>query len=148
NVGVGNETNGWNPHVNQWAPAGAIVGSSILEPLAVLDDSYEAKPWLAKSFTPNAAMDSWTIEVQGNVKFQDGTKFDAEALKVNTLAAIPAPLSGLAFKPAVKETTVVSPTSVRVDLNYPWSAFPTNYRAGQAGLMMAPAMLASADQGQ
>src|SRR6476660_8203439 len=33
-IGIGAETDGWNPSVNQWADAGNLVGSSVLEPLA------------------------------------------------------------------------------------------------------------------
>src|SRR5688572_334591 len=36
-VAVPAETNGWNPVINQWADAGAMVGSSVVEPLAILD---------------------------------------------------------------------------------------------------------------
>src|SRR4051794_16680585 len=46
-VGVDSDSSGWNPAIDRWAPAGALVGSSVLEPLATLDGEAVAQPWLA-----------------------------------------------------------------------------------------------------
>jgi ABC-type transport system substrate-binding protein len=64
---VSAETDGWNPHRNQWANWGAFVGSSFLEPLAKRGEDGTAQPWLAESFTPNAAFDEWTLELSEGV---------------------------------------------------------------------------------
>ncbi len=45
--GVAAETSGWNPHTNQWGQYGAMVGSSVLEPLATMGPDNGAKPFLA-----------------------------------------------------------------------------------------------------
>ena len=40
-------------------------------------------PYLAKSVTPNATYDQWTIELRDGVQFHDGTPLDADAVKLN-----------------------------------------------------------------
>lgn len=149
-IGVPAETDGWNPHVNRWANHGALVGSSILEPLAILDEDFEAQPWLATSFEANDTFDEWTIELRDDVTFQNGEKFDAEAVKINIDDAMKAPLSGQAMRGVFDESsvTVEGPYTVKVKLLTPWAAFPTSYLAGQPALMMAPEMLASEGAGQ
>ena len=57
-VAVGGETNGWNPHRDEWAQGGSLVGSSVLEPLATTGHDLSAQPWLATSWTPNATFES------------------------------------------------------------------------------------------
>jgi len=147
-VGIGAESDGWNPHANKWANWGSVVGSSILEPLAVLDEKFEAKPWLATSFTPNKTYDEWTLELRNDVKFQNGEPFNAEAVKVNIDDGVKAPLSGVAMSGLFKQVTATGPYTVKIELQQPWAAFPTSYLAGQSAMMMAPAMLSSEDAGQ
>jgi peptide/nickel transport system substrate-binding protein len=148
-IGIPNETDGWNPHRNRWAQAGALVGSSVLEPLAILDENFAAQPWLATSWESNDTYDEWTIELRDDVTFQNGQPFDAEAVKANIDDAIAAPLSGQAMRGVFDQSsvTVEGPYTVKVKLLTPWAAFPTSYLAGQPAFMMAPAMLAAEDGG-
>lgn len=147
-IGVAQETSGWNPHVNQWAQWGSVVGSSILEPLAVLDSNAVAQPWLATSFTPNDNYDVWTLKLRDDVTFQNGEKFDANAVKKNIDDAAKAPMSSVALGGLFKQVTVLDPTTVKVELTQRWAAFPSSFLAGQSAMMMAPAMLDSPDAGQ
>jgi peptide/nickel transport system substrate-binding protein len=147
-IGIGAESDGWNPHVNKWAQWGSTVGSSMLEPLAVLDEKFAAKPWLATSFTPNATYDEWTLELRDDVTFHNGEKFDATAAKLNIEDATKAVLSSVAVAGLFKDITVTGPYSLRVQLQQPWAAFPTSFLAGQSAMMMAPAMLKEPDAGQ
>jgi peptide/nickel transport system substrate-binding protein len=148
-IGIPTETDGWNPHRNRWAQSGALVGSSMLEPLAVLDENFDAQPWLATSWESNATFDEWTIELRDDVTFQNGEPFDAAAVKTNIDDAMTSALSGQAMRGVfdASSVTVEGPYTVKVKLLSPWSAFPTSYLAGQPSLMMAPAMLASEDGG-
>ncbi len=146
--GVNGETNGWNPHRDEWAQPGTVVGSSVLEPLATTGHDLTAQPWLATSWSPNATYDSWTVHLRTGVTFQDGEAFDAAAVKQNLDDAASAPLSGEAIGPMFKQVAVVDDHTVQVDLTQPWAAFPVSFLNGQSAMMMAPKMLDSADHGQ
>ena len=145
-VGVANETSGWNPGLNQWTDAGNLVGSSVLEPLATVGADKGAKPWLAESWIANEQFDSWLVKLRPGVTFQNGEAWDAAAAKQNIDYYQKSPLAGIGLKPLLKDTEVVDPLTVKVNLLQPWGAFPGTFLAG-AFYMMAPAMLASADQG-
>jgi peptide/nickel transport system substrate-binding protein len=147
-VAVGAETNGWNPHQDEWAQAGALVGSSVLEPLATTGHDLSAKPWLATSWTPNATFDTWTITLRTGVTFQDGEPFDAAAVKQNLDDASTAALSGEALAGLFKQVSVVDDHTVQVTLTQPWAAFPSSFLDGQSAMMMAPKMLAASGGGQ
>ncbi len=142
------ETQGWNPHDSKWAQSGALVGSSVLEPLATIDADLNAQPWLATAFVPNATYDSWTLTLRPDVTFQDGERFDADSVKLNIDDASTAGLSGAAVRGLFKQVTVVDDLTVKVDLTQPWAAFPSSFLNGQSALQMAPAMLAAPDRGQ
>ncbi len=147
-VAVGGESNGWNPHQDEWAQSGSLVGSSVLEPLATTGHDLSAQPWLATSWTPNATYDTWTITLRKGVTFQDGEPFDAAAVKKNLDDASTAPLSGEALSGLFKQVSVVDDHTVQVELTQPWAAFPSSFLAGQSAMMMAPAMLAASGGGQ
>src|SRR6185436_12906700 len=145
-IGVGAETDGWNPTINQWADAGNLVGSSVLEPLAEIGPDKGAKPWLAESWIANDNFDSWLIKLRPNVTYQNGQAFDAASVKKNIDSFVNGPFGAIALAPMVKSTEVVDPLSVQVNLTQPWGAFPSSFMAG-ATYMMAPEMLDSPDKG-
>ena len=142
------ETSGWNPHRNQWAQTGSLVGSSVLEPLATMGEDNGAKPFLATAWIANETFDRWQLTLRPDVKFQNGEPFDAAAVKQNIDDAAHGPLSGAALSDLFKTVTVVDPQTVLVELTQPWAAFPSSFLDGQSAMMMAPAMLNSADHGE
>lgn len=144
-IGIGAETNGWNPIYAQWADTGSLVGSSVFEPLATVGPDLSPQPWLATSWTPNAAFDSWTINLREGVTYQNGEAFDAASVKQNLDGYITGPLSGLALAPMFKDIKVVDTKTVQVDLKQPWAAFPSSFLQGGSSYMMAPAMFAATD---
>jgi ABC-type transport system substrate-binding protein len=146
-IAVGTDTAGWNPHDNQWAQAGSLVGSSVLEPLATTDADLNAVPWLATSWMPNATYDSYTIVLRSGVTFQNGEPFDGAAVKLNIDDASRAVLSGQAIRGLIDRVTVVDDHTVTVDLAQPWAAFPSSFLNGQSSMMMAPKMLNSPKRG-
>ena len=146
-VAVDSESSGWNPAIDRWATPGALVGSTILEPLATLDGDAVAQPWLAESWEANDSFDVWTIGLREGVTFHDGATFDATAAKANLDFIVTAPLSAVAMRPLFDEVVVVDPTTVEVRLTTPWAAFPSSFMAGQSALMRSPASMETDDKG-
>src|SRR4051794_17083254 len=140
-VGIGAETNGWNPALAQWADTGSLVGSSIMEPLAGVDENAGAKPWLADSWIANDSFTAWVIKLHPGVKFHDGSDFDAAAVKKNIDYYKTGTLSGIALSPMIGDTVVNDPLTVTVNVKQPWAAFPNSFMTGGSSFMMAPSMI-------
>jgi len=146
-IGIGTETNGWNPASNQIADEGTTVVSSVLEPLATFGPDNQPQPWLADSWQPNADFTSWVIKLHPGITFHDGEPFDAQAVVDNVAAFQKGALTSLLLEPMLAGATVVDPLTVRVDLKQPWAAFPASYMANGTGFVMAPAMIDAGDDG-
>lgn len=102
------------------------------------------EPRTADSATPNADATEWTVKLKPNIKFSDGTPYDAEAvvwgLNRHRVGAgptgIPAaqcatylacPNNGTSsgvYMALVKDIQVVDPLTFKVTLNQAWPAFP------------------------
>ena len=130
-VGVAAETNGWNPALGQWADAGSMVGSSVLEPLAAIGPDKGAKPWLADSWIANETFDKWVIHLHPNVKFQNGEDFTADVVKKNIEFYLNGTLSKIALEPMIDGVDVIDPLTIQVNLKQPWGAFPERLDDGQ-----------------
>jgi peptide/nickel transport system substrate-binding protein len=57
--------------------------AAIFDTLTTLDDKGDAQPKLALSWTHSDDFKTWTFKLRPGVKFQDGTPFNAEAVKAN-----------------------------------------------------------------
>ena len=146
-VAVGQETDTWNPAVAEWAAEGALVGSSVFEPLAKQNAHGGADPFLAKAWIADSTFDKWAITLKPGIKFQDGEALDANALKLNIETYVHGALTGQVLGPLVKDVQVTGPLTVVVNMTQPWAAFPSSYLDGGGALMMAPAMIHSKDGG-
>ena len=69
-----------------WTPANVQCDSycqmrirTFIEPLLVVDNNLEVKPYLAESFEPNADFTVWTIKLREGISFTDGTPLNADA---------------------------------------------------------------------
>ena len=69
-------------HIEPYQPAW-LIDSLIADPLLVLGPDGDYHPALATSWTSSPEADAWTFELRDDVTFQDGTVFDAEAVKYN-----------------------------------------------------------------
>ncbi len=69
-------------HIEPYQPAW-LIDSFIADPLLVIGPDGEFYPALATAWTSSPAADEWTFTLRDGVTFQDGTPFDAEALKYN-----------------------------------------------------------------
>jgi peptide/nickel transport system substrate-binding protein len=148
-VAVPAETNGWNPVINQWADAGAMVGSSIIEPLAVLDKEGNAEMWLADSITPaNADFTQWDITVKPDIEFHNGEKLTAELVQENLVATYTSGLTQIAMKPMYESVEVTGPLSVRVNLQKSWAQYPQAMASGGGWMLASEQLNHKNDQGE
>ncbi|MBK0422617.1 ABC transporter substrate-binding protein [Leucobacter sp. CSA2] len=115
-----------DPHVGGNYPQ-ALVATQFLEPLFGRDDKGQIVPWLATEWKAAADGLSWDITLRDDVKFTDGTPFDAEAVAAN-IAHIQDPKTqsstGFVALKKVTKVTAIDPTHVRFTLSAPDSALP------------------------
>ena len=83
-VGLELDIPGFDPlKVGVFDTAAQTAAAAIFDTLTYLDDKGEAQPRLALSWTHSADFKTWTFKLRPNVKFHDGTPFNAEAVKAN-----------------------------------------------------------------
>lgn len=118
------------------------VAKSFYQGLFGFDKEMKLTNVLAESYQASADGLTYTIKLRSGVKFQDGTDFNAEAVKVN-LDRASNPDNHLKrynlFK-HIASTEVVDPTTVKVTLKEPFSAF-INILAHPAAAMISPTAL-------
>lgn len=118
------------------------VQSGIFERLFQFDQQMKLVPQLATGYTSNDNATEFDITLRQGVTFQDGTPFDADAVKAN-LDRLKDQNKGLkrnSLFNMIKQVTVVSPTQVKVVLNKPFGAF-VNTLAHPSAVMHSPAAL-------
>ncbi|HSA53016.1 MAG TPA: ABC transporter substrate-binding protein [Yinghuangia sp.] len=127
--------------------------AALYDPLVVFVQSTgKVEPHLAKSLTSTPDGYTWSLELRPDVKFSDGTPFDAEAVKFNWQRHGD-PSVKSAHASAVRGLTmrVVSPTRLDITLPYPDKTFdhliadelayigsPTAIRANPQGFAKQP----------
>src|SRR5262245_51983850 len=83
-VGLEFEIPGFDPlKVGVYDTPTEIAAASIFDTLTSLDDNGQAAPKLAVSWTHSDDYKTWTFKLRRGVKFQDGTPFNAAAVKAN-----------------------------------------------------------------
>jgi len=83
-VGLELDIPGFDPlKVGVYDTSANIAASLILETLVGLDENGKAKPKLALSWSSSDDFRTWTFKLRPDVKFHDGTPFNAEAVKWN-----------------------------------------------------------------
>src|SRR5262249_11992830 len=138
-VGISAETDSFNPYLGQWSVPSYEVANAVFEPLAAIDETGVARPYLAESITPNGDFTSWTITARDGVTFQNGPPFDASARKKNLEPGRRSGRTAQVFK-LITSIDVASDGAVTVTMSQPWATFPATL-AMQPGYMAAPAML-------
>lgn len=118
------------------------VAKSFYQGLFGFDKDMKLVNVLADSYQASADGLSYTIKLRSGIKFHDGSEFNAEAVKAN-LDRASNPDSHLKrynlFK-MIDKTEVVDPTTVKIVLKAPFSAFINNL-AHPAAAMISPAAL-------
>ncbi len=126
----------------QLAIAGIMVTQSIYDTLTEPGADGKIYPYLAKSVTPNATYDEWTITLRPNITFQDGTPLNADAVVQNIKAWQAGILLGIVFQ-NVADVSASDAMTVVVKTKTPWVAFPWSlWTTGRTGIA-APAQLTS-----
>jgi peptide/nickel transport system substrate-binding protein len=114
-----------DPHVGGDMPQ-ASIAAQYLDSLVSQDAKGEIQPWLATKWTVSDDGLTWTFTLRDDVKFTDGTPFNADAVKANLDHMVdPATQSGTAggyLKPYTS-TTVTDETTAVITLNRPYAAF-------------------------
>ena len=71
-----------DPYHTAW-----LIDYMITDPLLILGPDGQYHPALARTWTASPGADEWTFHLRGDVTFQDGTPFNAQALKYGLCAA-------------------------------------------------------------
>ncbi|SDE28444.1 peptide/nickel transport system substrate-binding protein [Paenibacillus sp. UNCCL117] len=102
---------------------------SLYDSLVVELPDYTIKPWLATSWKLSDDKKSYTFELRNDVKFHDGTPFNAEAVKFNfdriKDPATKASISLTEIGPYVS-TEVLGEYTVRINFSSPFAPFLSN----------------------
>jgi peptide/nickel transport system substrate-binding protein len=113
------------------------VYQSIYDKLVELDTSGKMVPMLAEKWSISNDKKTYTFNLRQGVKFQDGTDFNAEAVKFNferNKQDTSPRKNELKF---VDKVTVVDPHTVQIVLTQPFSAF-LSILTDRSGMMVSP----------
>ncbi|MDU4092982.1 MAG: glutathione ABC transporter substrate-binding protein GsiB, partial [Pantoea sp.] len=118
------------------------VAKSFYQGLFGFDKDMKLVNVLAESYHASPDGLTWTIKLRSDVKFQDGTDFNADAVKVNLDRASDENnhLKRYNLFKHIATTEVVDPTTVKITLKQPFSAF-INILAHPAAAMISPTAL-------
>ena len=109
-------------HIDPYQPAW-LFNSFVADPLVILNNEGEYQPALATAWSSNEEGTSWTFELRDDVIFQDGTPFNAEAVKYN-VERILAPETASAQMAndlgPISSVEVVDEFTVQLNYDEPW----------------------------
>ena len=93
----------------------------------------------AQSLDPNSDFTQWTLKLKPNIKFTDGTDYNADAVKFNVERHQKTATSQeyAVLSQFLDTTTVVDPLTVVFKLKVAWANFPISLAAG-AGMIVSP----------
>lgn len=121
------------------AVSGHLVASAVFDPLATIDATGKAVPYLARSIEPSDGNTKWTITLPEGVKFHNDELLDAEIVKTNLEAYRVSLITRAAFQ-TVSAVDVTGPNTITVTLSEPWAAFPS-VMTSQLGYVLPKVML-------
>lgn len=112
--------------------------ASVYDKLIDVDPEGELEPMLATDWRASEDGETYTLSLREDVEFQDGTKFDAEAVKFNLDRYREEDSARAAELEPVEEVVVKDAFTVEIRLNEPFSPLPS-VLADRAGMMASPA---------
>lgn len=114
-----------------------IVQYQMYDSLVRIDAKGNIIPWLAEKWTLSDDAKSLTLNLRKDVKYQDGSAFDADSVKWNLDRYRTTQGSARAAELApVDSVTVVDPSTVRVNLKTPFAPF-LSLLVDRAGMMVS-----------
>jgi peptide/nickel transport system substrate-binding protein len=144
---VDTEPTSWDIHVNPQDITGELQ-RNVFDSLVFEDTAAAFHPWLATSWEIAPDLTSYTFKLREDVKFTDGTRFDAAAVKVNfDRIASPATKSQFAVSllGPYTSTDVLGPFTVRVNFSEPFEPFLQAASTSYLGFYSPKAIAANAD---
>lgn len=105
--------------------------------------STDVEPALAESWKVSEDGKVWTFYLRKNVKFHDGTPFNAEAVKFNIERQLPPKATkDMAYADftygMIEKVEVVDDYTVKITLKYPYAPFLANLAMGLSAPMISP----------
>ena len=146
-IGLDQEPPTLDPHASPSAVTYQII-ASVTENLLYRGPDGKLAPWLAESWTPAADGRSITFKLRRDVKFHDGTPFNAEAVKFNfdrivdpkfKAGGARAQLAGYSGSKVIDEFTV------QVSFETPYAPFANYAAAGTLSMVSPKAVRESGD---
>lgn len=128
------------------ASVGGMEFAAIYDTLVRLDPaSGNYEPHTAQSLTANSDHSQWTLKLKANIKFTDGTDYNADAVKFSVEREMTQGNAQLAvpLKNAIDSVTVVDPLTVVYKLKIGWAGFPY-LLAGVGGMVYSQAAVQKA----
>jgi peptide/nickel transport system substrate-binding protein len=110
----------------------------MFEGILMTDEQDNLQPWLAKTWDISADGKIISLHLEQNVKFQDGTDFDAAAVQYNLEACVKANLSGTAFLNNVASYQTPDKYTLKITLKETDSTFLLRIAQGVLGLIASP----------
>jgi peptide/nickel transport system substrate-binding protein len=134
---------GLDPATNVNGAADQDQMNSIFGQLFQLAEGGKLIPDLAASATPSAAGKTWTITLQPNLKFSDGTPLNAAAVVANWTRDLANPCTCKPILPPVKSITAPNPTTVQISMAAPDGAFQNQLLVANLNWIASPTALKS-----
>ena len=136
-----------DPHVSG-LHAVDVIDRNLVDSLVAQAPDGKIVPWLATSWKTSKDLRTYTFTLRKGVTFQDGTPFDAAAVKAN-LDDIAAPATKSHYAVTLlgpyAGTTVVDPTTVQVHFKQPFAPFLQAASTTSLGLLSPKSLTRSAD---
>jgi peptide/nickel transport system substrate-binding protein len=130
-----------DPHKSAFAPHARVI-RSIFDSLVVLLPGHRFGSWLAKSWEVAPDGLSYTFHLRDDVRFHDGTRFDAAAVKFN-FDRILEPKNALLALPDIgpyQASTVIDDFTVEVRLSRPFAPLLANLSKAVLGMVSPTAV--------
>ncbi|MDB4895662.1 MAG: transporter substrate-binding protein [Firmicutes bacterium] len=147
-VGMQYEPVTLDPHVTGQANGIRII-LNMCDSLVYADDKGQVQPWLAESWEANPEGTAYTFHLKKDVKFSDGTPFNAQAVKFSwdrIMDPKTASQSAISALRPYKESQVVDDSTLKVTLSEPSAIWLKNLGAATTAPVSPAAVQKLGDQ--